>query len=313
MRCIRLVPAAIALALAGAGDARAAGPTGDAGSTAGSVAADWKDWGVAALAGRVDRALAWVPTAVARLDAVGDMSAMAMVALRDAAVALGRRTEAWLGHGWLGQGWLGHGWLGQGWLAAVPAPPVPDLTVLTASPVPGVESSGFGWRRDPIRRRITKFHKGTDFRADRGTPVYAAGAAVVAFAGVQRGYGKVVYLDHGGGLVTRYAHLSRIEVEVGAAIGGATRLGRVGATGRATGPHLHFEVRIDDRAVDPEAAMRIAALQRTDPAAARLAGWALSPAAQATAIDRHDPPRPSKARGHRPERRGAPTRDRNRS
>jgi hypothetical protein len=110
MRCVRLVPAAIALALAGAGDARAAGPTGDAGSPAGSVAADWNDWGVAALAGRVDRALAWVPTAVARLDAVGDMSAMAMVALRDAAVALGRRTEAWLGQGWLGQGW-GHSWL----------------------------------------------------------------------------------------------------------------------------------------------------------------------------------------------------------
>ena len=159
-----------------------------------------------------------------------------------------------------------------------------------------------------------KFHKGTDFRADRGTPVYAAGTGVVAFAGVKGGYGKVIFLDHGGGVVTRYAHLSSIDVKVGVAVAGAARIGRVGATGRATGPHLHFEVRLDGRAVDPNVAMRVATLQRTDPLAARLAAWSLTPAAQDQQIDRHDPTR---ARGRdrkagRPERRHAPRRDRNR-
>jgi len=198
-------------------------------------------------------------------------------------------------------------------LAMVPAPAVPDLTILSASPVPGVESSGFGWRRDPINRRRDKLHKGADFSADRGTPVYAAGAGVVAFTGRQSGYGKVIYIDHGGGVVTRYAHLSRIEIAVGAAVPAASLIGRVGATGRATGPHLHFEVRLEGRAVDPELAMRVAALQRTDPATARWTAWLLSPTAQAERTDRHDPPRRLSNKQRRPERRHAPARDRNRS
>ena len=198
-------------------------------------------------------------------------------------------------------------------LALLPAPELPDLTILSASPVPGVESSGFGWRRDPIHHR-DKFHKGTDFRADRGTPVYSAGAGVVAFTGRQSGYGKVIYVDHGGGVVTRYAHLSSIEVKAGTAVPAARLIGKVGATGRATGPHLHFEVRLAGRAVDPELAMQVGALQRTDPAAARWMGWLLSPRAQDERIDRHDPPRRAPARaGSRPERRHAPVRDRNRS
>lgn len=201
-------------------------------------------------------------------------------------------------------------------LALIPVPAIPDLRVLTASPVPGVESSGFGWRRDPIHHR-DKFHKGTDFSADRGTPVYSAGAGVVAFTGRQHGYGNVIYLDHGGGVITRYAHLSRIEVAAGAAIPAARQIGRVGATGRATGPHLHFEIRLAGRAVDPTLAMQVGALQRTDPAAARWTAWLLAPDAQDQRIDRHDPPRhrtrDRAATGRRPERRNAPVRDRNRS
>jgi murein DD-endopeptidase MepM/ murein hydrolase activator NlpD len=190
------------------------------------------------------------------------------------------------------------------------APIVPDLTPLVASPVPGVESSGFGWRRDPVNRRA-KFHKGTDFRADRGTPVYAAGPGLVAFTGRQRGYGKVIYIDHGGGLVTRYAHLNRIEIAEGAPILAGARIGQVGSTGRTTGPHLHFEVRLEGRAVDPTLAMRVAELQRTDPAAARFAALELDPDAQGRKVDRHDPVRPRTAdAGKRPERRGAPSRSR---
>jgi murein DD-endopeptidase MepM/ murein hydrolase activator NlpD len=184
------------------------------------------------------------------------------------------------------------------------APFVPDLTPLVASPVPGVESSGFGWRRDPMRRSA-KFHKGTDFAADRGTPVYAAGAGLVAFTGRQHGYGNVIYIDHGGGVVTRYAHLSKIDTHAGAPILAGIQIGRVGATGRATGPHLHFEVRIGGMAVDPSVAMHVGELQRTDPSAALAAALELAPEAQEMKVDRHDPVKP-----RRPERRGAPKRER---
>ncbi|MBZ0235411.1 MAG: M23 family metallopeptidase [Deltaproteobacteria bacterium] len=198
------------------------------------------------------------------------------------------------------------------WMVAqlVPfAPILPDLTPLLASPVPGVESSGFGWRRDPMNKRA-RFHRGTDFRADRGTPVYAAGPGMVAFTGRQRGYGKVIYIDHGGGLVTRYAHLNRIEIEAGTPILAGLRIGQVGSTGRTTGPHLHFEVRIEGRAVDPSLAMKVAELQRTDPVAARLVALELDPERQHQKVDRHDPARPRAMEGKRPERRGAPTRTR---
>ncbi len=194
----------------------------------------------------------------------------------------------------------------------VPRRAFPDLQALAASPVPGVESSGFGWRSDPINRR-NKFHRGTDYRADRGTPVYAAGTGVVAFTGRQRGYGNVIYIDHGGGLVTRYAHLARIEVAAGTPIAAAGRIGQVGSTGRTTGSHLHFEVRLDGRALDPVLAMHVAKLARTDPEAAWLAAQGLAPEAQVDRVDRHDPPRGTRVasrRGARPERTGAPTRSR---
>jgi len=197
---------------------------------------------------------------------------------------------------------------GERWLAALAeqavAAQVPDLTVLLTEPVKGVESSGYGWRADPINRS-KRFHKGADYRADRGTPVYAAGPGVVVFTGRQHGYGKVIYLDHGGGLITRYAHLNEVGVAKGDTVASDDLIGEVGSSGRTTGPHLHFEVRIDGRAVDPVLAMQIANLQRTEPPAiARLAAMALVPEVQTQSIDRHDPPRSHRHRRNRPERSG---------
>lgn len=167
---------------------------------------------------------------------------------------------------------------------------LPDLTVLTTEPVANTESSGFGWRDDPIRHR-PKFHSGTDFRGDRGTPVLAAGGGVVTFAGRQGGYGNVIYVDHGGGVITRYAHLRRIEAKRDAAVEGGQRIGQVGATGRATGPHLHFEVRLAGRPVDPVTAMTVAQIARGVPALGRIAALALSPELQAETSSKLDPPR----------------------
>jgi len=186
---------------------------------------------------------------------------------------------------------------------------IPDLTVLTTLPVAPSQStwatSGFGWREDPIRRH-RKFHRGDDIRARSGTPVFAAGDGIVVFAGRQGGYGNVIYVDHGGGVVTRYGHLRRIEAKRDSVITGGQRIGQVGRTGRATGPHLHFEVRLDGRAVDPSTAMTVAELERESPAAGQLAAFALSPEMQEVAESDLDPPREKKlkAKGSRPERTG---------
>lgn len=190
---------------------------------------------------------------------------------------------------------------------------IPDLSVLSAQPVAPSQStwatSGFGWREDPIRRH-KKFHRGDDIRAKSGTPVFSAGDGVVVFAGRQGGYGNVIYVDHGGGVVTRYGHLRRIETTRDAAITAGQRIGQVGSTGRATGPHLHFEVRLDGRAVDPSTAMTVAELGRESPAAGQLAAFALSPEMQESSESALDPPRESKkakakaASEARPERTG---------
>jgi murein DD-endopeptidase MepM/ murein hydrolase activator NlpD len=155
----------------------------------------------------------------------------------------------------------------------------PDLAILTTSPIPDSLSSGFGWRDDPIRHD-RRFHGGTDFKADPGTPVLAAGDGVVVFAGRQGGYGNVIYVDHGGGVITRYGHLRRIETKRDAVVAAGERIGQVGSTGRATGPHLHFEVRLDGRAVDPVTAMTVAELSRTSPTLGHLASFALAPEIQ---------------------------------
>jgi murein DD-endopeptidase MepM/ murein hydrolase activator NlpD len=175
---------------------------------------------------------------------------------------------------------------------------IPDLRVLTTEPVERTESSGYGWREDPINKRA-KFHHGTDYRGKRGTPILAAGAGTVVFAGRRGGYGRVIFIDHGSGVVTRYAHLDKIEVAVGDTVAAGQRIGRLGSSGRTTGAHLHFEVRLAGRSVDPNTAMIVAEIARENPAAGRLAAFALAPELQALSRDPESPPVRV-----RPERRG---------
>ncbi|MGE0868982.1 MAG: M23 family metallopeptidase [Kofleriaceae bacterium] len=175
---------------------------------------------------------------------------------------------------------------------------VPDLTVLTTDPVAlenlrrnrGEPSSGYGWRDDPIRHNA-RFHSGADFRAASGTPVRAAGAGVVVFTGRQGGYGNIIYVDHGGGVITRYAHLRRIETTAHASVVAGQTIGQVGTTGRVTGPHLHFEVRYEGRPLDPITALRVGHLQRENPTAARELERQLAPDVQANEQSEQDPPR----------------------
>ncbi len=111
-------------------------------------------------------------------------------------------------------------------------------------------TSGFGYRRDPFNGRGA-MHSGIDFKGAMGSPIFAAANGRVTFAGRKAGYGNAVEITHGNGMLTRYAHLSRIDVRVGQPIAAGATLGGLGSTGRSTGPHLHFEVRINDRAVNP--------------------------------------------------------------
>lgn len=178
---------------------------------------------------------------------------------------------------------------------------LPDLTVLSTQPVERTESSGFGWRDDPIRH-TRSFHAGTDFRGQPGTPVMAAGDGVVRFCGRLGGYGNVIDIDHGGGIVTRYAHLRRITTKKAAAVSAGEVIGQVGSTGRTTGPHLHFEVRIDGAPVSPIEAMAVAQMQREIPIAGRLAALALSPELQASTESDIDPPKQHARPAKRPER-----------
>ena len=111
-------------------------------------------------------------------------------------------------------------------------------------------TSGFGYRRDPFNGRAA-MHSGIDFKGGIGSPIYAAAEGRVTFAGWRGGYGKAVEVTHPNGMMTRYAHLSRIDVRPGQLVAAGATLGGLGSTGRSTGPHLHFEVRINDRAVNP--------------------------------------------------------------
>jgi murein DD-endopeptidase MepM/ murein hydrolase activator NlpD len=118
-------------------------------------------------------------------------------------------------------------------------------------------TSGFAMRFHPILQRW-KAHLGVDFGAPTGTPVRTVGDGVVTFAGVQSGYGNVVQITHSADRVTKYAHLSRIDVRLGQAIEQGQTLGAVGATGWATGPHLHFEFLVKGAHVDPVTIARAA-------------------------------------------------------
>jgi murein DD-endopeptidase MepM/ murein hydrolase activator NlpD len=120
-------------------------------------------------------------------------------------------------------------------------------------PVTGRLTDGFGGRRNPFGRRSSEFHAGLDIAAAWGTPVTATADGIVEFAGRKSGYGQVVIVDHGGGIQTRYGHLSRIEVRPGQTLKGGDQIGCVGSTGRSTGPHLHYEVRVGEEPVNPMA------------------------------------------------------------
>jgi murein DD-endopeptidase MepM/ murein hydrolase activator NlpD len=111
--------------------------------------------------------------------------------------------------------------------------------------------SGFGVRLDPFLSRPA-MHTGLDFRAEIGDPVLVTANGTVTAAGWSGGYGKMVEVDHGNGFATRYGHMSEIDVKVGQQVRIGQSLGKVGTTGRSTGPHLHYETRIDGEAVDPQ-------------------------------------------------------------
>jgi murein DD-endopeptidase MepM/ murein hydrolase activator NlpD len=116
-------------------------------------------------------------------------------------------------------------------------------------------TSGFGVRSDPFLGRPA-MHTGLDFRAGTGDPVRATANGKVVSSGWAGGYGRMVEIDHGNGLSTRYGHLSEINVKVGDQIRIGQVIGAVGSTGRSTGPHLHYETRIDGEAVDPQKFLR---------------------------------------------------------
>jgi murein DD-endopeptidase MepM/ murein hydrolase activator NlpD len=111
-------------------------------------------------------------------------------------------------------------------------------------------SSGFAMRMHPLLQQM-RAHLGVDYSAPKGTPVRSVGDGIVDFAGRQNGYGNVVQLKHSNNRSTVYAHLSRIDVKTGQHVAQGQRIGAVGMTGWATGPHLHFEVRVGGQQQDP--------------------------------------------------------------
>ncbi len=120
---------------------------------------------------------------------------------------------------------------------------VPPLATLSYN-------SPYGWRKSPFGRRW-KFHPGLDFEADWNEPVYAVAEGLVVFAGWYGGYGNVIDIDHGNGIVTRYGHNTRLLVSEGMTVSPGDEIALAGSTGASTGVHLHFEIRFDGEAVDP--------------------------------------------------------------
>ena len=124
------------------------------------------------------------------------------------------------------------------------------LMIPSSRPVDGPVGSGFGFRYDPISGRGA-LHSGLDFPGDVGTPIHAAAGGLVLASEWHAAYGQVIEIDHGNGLVTRYAHCSKVNVEAGALVKRGQLIGAVGSSGRSTGPHLHFEVLLDGVPQDP--------------------------------------------------------------
>jgi len=124
-------------------------------------------------------------------------------------------------------------------------------TLPNSSPVAvAFNSSSFGWRLDPFNGQKA-FHEGLDFTAETGTPIYAAAGGIVSTAEQTPDYGKIVKIDHGSGLETRYAHASKLFVKAGDRVEKGQKIAEVGSTGRSTGPHLHYEIRLAGNPLDP--------------------------------------------------------------
>ncbi|ABC81121.1 M23 family metallopeptidase [Anaeromyxobacter dehalogenans] len=145
--------------------------------------------------------------------------------------------------------------------APVPGPSAPPGVATVApgalaAPLQGRLTSAFGPRADPFTG-VAARHDGVDVAAPEGTPVRAPAPGVVVRAGPRGGYGNAVEVDHGGGLVTLYGHAAEVRVRPGQVVAAGEELARVGSTGRSTGPHLHFEVRMAGRPVDPARALKI--------------------------------------------------------
>lgn len=117
-------------------------------------------------------------------------------------------------------------------------------------PTSGKISSGFGMRKDPFTYR-PEFHTGLDIANRAGTPVYATADGRVVYAKYDGGYGRSILINHGNGIATLYGHLSRYTVEPGTNVKKGTLIGYMGSTGRATGPHLHYEVLVNGKQIDP--------------------------------------------------------------
>ncbi len=118
-------------------------------------------------------------------------------------------------------------------------------------PVNGYVTDGFGMRRNPFNGEGREVHEGLDIAVDFGTPVKATADGLVIYAAPHAGYGNLVIVYHSNGITSRYGHLSRISVEAGQRVKRGDQIGNVGSTGRSTGPHVHYEIRENDQAVDP--------------------------------------------------------------
>jgi murein DD-endopeptidase MepM/ murein hydrolase activator NlpD len=131
----------------------------------------------------------------------------------------------------------------------------------TSQPVSvGYNASSFGWRFDPINGRST-FHEGIDFAAPTGTPVAAAAGGVVVTSEYHHQFGNLLEVDHGNGIVSRYAHASRLLVRAGDIVRRGQHIADIGATGRVTGAHLHFEVLVSGVPQDPSKFLAAGAAQ----------------------------------------------------
>lgn len=186
--------------------------------------------------------------AVSRNGGLGLTDALLGAFERAAAGRDGQTTQAGSA-GQAGQvGVAGHD--GGEWLPSVSLPTALPTVLPAAGGAP--ISSRFGWRQDPLTGE-SSFHKGIDIAVAYGHEVTAAAGGTVAFAGVQGGYGQTVIVDHADGRQTRYAHLSEQFVKAGDRVAEGQVLAKSGNSGRSTGPHLHFEMRVAGRPVDPAA------------------------------------------------------------